>query len=299
MSLARVPSYDLAMIGAIVDDLRIAASRADLGITRAIYKESQFDDFKNAAWLVEIAFLKLLAALEALRLDSLKDMVLVDIREAKSTPNGFARTDDDGFEPYSYWMSRFRQLVQALETLGGPQLGRSITKDLVEILRATEYPMTDSDLFGGPPQSELDVHRRIEGVLRCVFPDLKSKPVLSKSIKNFEPDTGLPGIRTLIEYKFLASRSNAGRIADEILADTRGFVSTEWQSFVYVVYETGRFRPEHEWNALLHESEVSVNTTVIVLSGVRGGGKERLDAAGTRRAKRALPVNRRHQTGRP
>jgi hypothetical protein len=108
---------------------------------------------------------------------------------------------------------------------------------------------------------------RIEGILKPVFPDLKYKLALTKQIKNFEPDTGIPSLTTLIEYKFLTRKIDVPKIADQILADTRGYISKEWTRFLYVIYETHRFRTEKDWNQLLEQSGVSANTTVVVLSG--------------------------------
>jgi len=102
--------------------------------------------------------------------------------------------------------------------------------------------------------------------LRCVFPNLKHKPQLTKPIKNFEPDTGLPSIRTLIEYKFISNKLQAKTAAEEVLADTRGYISREWETFIYVIYETRRIKPESEWKQLLKECNVQ-NTEIIVLSG--------------------------------
>jgi REase_DpnII-MboI len=117
------------------------------------------------------------------------------------------------------------------------------------------------------PGNEDDVHVRVEAVLRCVFPDLRRKPPVAKQIKNFHPDTGIPSIGTLIEYKFMRDDAEAKRITDEILADTRGYDSKEWKNFVYVIYETQRIRPESQWRQLLRESGVTTNTEVIVISG--------------------------------
>jgi len=96
---------------------------------------------------------------------------------------------------------------------------------------------------------------------------LKHKPSLTKPIKNFEPDTGLPSIKTLIEFKFISDDKAAKDIAEEILADTRGYYSKEWKQFLYVIYETHRIRPESEWNELLRQCGVDDNTNVIVLCG--------------------------------
>jgi hypothetical protein len=164
-------------------------------------------------------------------------------------------------------MARFSQYLSAIETIGPPAVETSITKDIVEILRESLYSITDPRLFPHAPRCEDDVHRRIEGVLRCLFPDRITKPSLAKPIKNFQPDTGLPSIGTLVEYKFIANESRVSTVADEILADTRGYASREWRTFVYVIYETKRFRTEQQWNALLRAAEVPENTSVIVLSG--------------------------------
>jgi hypothetical protein len=260
---------DSILIGSIIDDLRKSAATAQSEFADGVlgYGDSELNTPNTAAWAIEVAFLKLLTATDILDLKSLKPLILEDIKVAKSTEDGFADEKMGPDEPYPKWMGRFYQYLRAIETIGGAEIEHSVTKDLTEILRATEYPITDVKLFGSVPNSEDDVHRRIEGILRCVFPDLKHKPRITKQIKNFEPDTGLPGIQTLIEYKFIAKATDAPIIADQILADTRGYHSREWNSFVYVIYETNRFKPEREWNQMLRECGVPDNTSVIVLSG--------------------------------
>ena len=83
------------------------------------------------------------------------------------------------------------------------------------------------------------------------------------------PDTGIPSIQTLIEYKFLGKKHDEKLLADQILADTRGYHSKDWNHFFYVIYETGRFCPEKKWNQLLRACDVPDSTTIIVLSGER------------------------------
>jgi hypothetical protein len=65
----------------------------------------------------------------------------------------------------------------------------------------------------------------------------------------------------------LSSGENVGSIADQVLADTRGYASKDWRHFIYVIYETNRFRPEKDWIQLLRQSGVTENTMIIVLSG--------------------------------
>ena len=140
-------------------------------------------------------------------------------------------------------------------------------KDLLQIIRNIHYVITDTAVFATVPANEKDVHLRIEAILKCVFPDLKHKPTLSKQIKNFEPDSGISSLRTLVEYKYVSRKEDVGAIADQLLADTRGYTSKDWERFLYVIYETNRFRTEDDWNQFMRESDVPMNTTVVVLSG--------------------------------
>ena len=162
---------------------------------------------------------------------------------------------------------RLTQYVRAINTTFGAESLLTITKDVMEILRATIYSITDANCFGHPPAREADVHNRIEAVLQCVFPRLVHKPTITKPIKNFEPDTGLPEIETLIEYKFVTTKQDVKRVADEVLADTRGYTSKDWHRFIYVIYETRRLKPKKRWQELMRTSGVGENTQVIVICG--------------------------------
>lgn len=264
-----LPLHDPKAVAVMLEDIREATSSASQTFDNAVtgFGSPDYDTLENAGWQVENVFLKLLAVVESLHLDGLKGLITADLLSAKEPKDGFTKSSAGPDGPYSAWLSRAYQYMAALDTLGGSEVEKTVTKDLTGIIRATIYPITDTRLFGRAPVSEADVHDRIEGVLRCVFPDLKRKPALSKAIKNFEPDTALPSLATLIEYKFIDSADGVKTIADQILADTRGYVSKEWHTFLYVIYETGRFRPEREWSQLLRDCEIPASTSVVVLSG--------------------------------
>jgi len=245
------------------------------GISEAIAKaENAFELFLNRGgepdieWNLELAYVQLMVLSETLDLPLLREEIAATLRKARQG-NGLASTDStpDG-DPYLKWGGPARQFRMALMTVYMTESAQTITKDLEGILRGATYAITDRDAFGDPPSNEEHVHRRIEALLRCIFPDLLHKPKLTKQIENFEPDTGIPSIGTLIEYKFLSAAIHAPRIADEILADTRGYASKEWRFFLYVIYETERFKREAEWRQLLRECAVSENTSVVVLTGI-------------------------------
>ena len=252
-------------VQASIKKLRIEVSEADATFDQWIHTG---DEFSEPTWLFEICFLQLLAITETLGLPLLRQMIMSEYKRIKGSKDGLASpgmTPDN--EPYSPTASLLRSYVRVLESFFPDDEATTVTKDLLNIVRDVHYVITDRSLFGRSPRNENDVHLRIEGILKCVFPDLKHKPTLTKAIKNFQPDTGIPSIGTLIEYKFLADKSETAKIADEVLADTRGYVSTDWRRFLYVIYETKRFRTEKEWNQLLKQSGLSSNTTIIVLSG--------------------------------
>lgn len=229
-----------------------------------------FETGGDAGWPIQGAYTRTRFLLEAVGLpEALKSVQQI---EAIATNNwAAAEVDKDSGEPYLVWAARLYQYLRALETTLGEPKGTTVTKDVIQILRATQYSITDRNCFQNPPANENDVHVRVEAVLRCVFPDLRHKPPIAKPIKNFQPDTGLPSIGTLIEYKFIADPGEEKRIADEILADTRGYSSKEWKNFIYVIYETKRIKPENQWSQLLRESGVESNTEVIVISGEEPG----------------------------
>ena len=222
----------------------------------------------DPSWFIESCFLQLLAIAEVLDLPELRRMAYKEYAAIKSSKTGFSKavSNEDG-EPYSPVITRIRCYLESLENLFPSDSNTTVTKDLLQIIRDVHYVITDTVIFSGTPANEKDVHLRIEAILKCVFPDLKHKPTLTKQIKNFEPDTGIPSLKTLVEYKFLSRKKDIGSIADEVLADTRGYTSRDWSRFLYVIYETNRFRTEKDWIQFLRESGVPNNTAIVVLGG--------------------------------
>ncbi len=223
-----------------------------------------------AASLINGAFLGTLTLCERLGLP----MALARVEALYTEAQGdkMLKSEMGPEDRYLIYPHKLYQELGALSAAWGLEDESVVSRDLIQILRGCAYSITDPQAFGALPSSEDDVHKRIEAVLRCVFPDLKRKPTLSKPLKNFEPDTGIPILRTLIEYKFIKDASAVAVVSDQILADTRGYTSADWDRFVYVVYETARFQPEEKWAAHLRQSGVGTASTVVVLSGTPPGG---------------------------
>ena len=228
---------------------------------------SAFHAGGDTAWRIQNAFIRMRILLEAAGLPEALRAVQEMEASARNKWDATEPDDEAGGEPFLLWGGKLYQYLNALEAAFGQPKAPTVTKDVVQILKATQYSITDRNCFQSPPSNESEVHARIEAVLRCIFPDLLHKPPIAKQIKNFQPDTGLPSIGTLIEYKFMADPGEEKRIADEVLADTRGYLSKDWKNYIYVIYETKRIKPESQWRQLLRESGVKPSTEIIVISG--------------------------------
>lgn len=191
---------DLSMIQSL--DVSVALADFSSKIADAMRNYDNWiitdDEHWYPAWEIEACFVQILAIVEAMGLKELHKMISSDYAHFKKSKEGFAASKMGPDEPYSTCLSRIRQYLHAIRSFFPQEDQTKVTKDLLHIIRDIHYVITDKALFGGAPRSERDVHVRIEGILKCVFPDLKHKPALTKSIKNFEPDTGIPSIRTLL-----------------------------------------------------------------------------------------------------
>lgn len=215
---------------------------------------------------LEEAFVSTTLFVEAISLSSATRRLEGMYEEARKSILKTARGVE---EDYLVWASSLQDYLDGIAISYNIRLPRGIVgNDVDSILRACAYSITDKTVYGTVPKNEKDVHIRIEGILKTFFPDLKHAPALTKPIKNFEPDTGLPSIKTLIEYKFITTPGEAKIVTDQILADTRGYFDPAWAEFVYVVYETTRIMPETDWNNLLRSCGVGDNARIIVLAGV-------------------------------
>jgi REase_DpnII-MboI len=263
---------DLTMNAAAIET-RIATIRRTLLDANKASEEAMYtqdpDAVDYSGPVIEVAFNQLLLLAEIINLPALRQRV-EKMFESAQGKMGETRMGAD--EPYLFWGAQLSTVLDAIEPMvTGRNLVESPVVSLLSFLQESLYSITDKHCFAAAPSGEEDVHRRIEAALRCAHPDLKHKPVLTKPIKNFEPDTGLPSIRTLVEYKFVNSDEDAKRVADEILADTRGYEDPAWTQFFFVIYETRRFRSLAEWKGLLKQCGTADKAEVVVLCGEAPG----------------------------
>lgn len=177
-----------------------------------------------------------------------------------------------GYEDaYLIWGSRAHTLLEIFE---GLHLKKSYnadltsTVDLVTVIQNMERYITSRAIFSHLPANEDDVHNRVEKVLECLYSDVRHKPPISKKIKGFEGDTGLPELSTLIEYKYIDSSYVRKQAFEQILADIGGYQCKEYKNFIFVLYETMRFSNEEEWKLAIKECNPPNPVEVVLLKGI-------------------------------
>src|SRR6202046_1013113 len=254
------PERIVLMLGAIRDTL----AQADKVVSRWDENNPHSNDESLVDYYVESAFVGMLVLLESAGLsESFRLVKALNARARKS----YAEVYEYEGDLFLVWPEKLRHFVNALEHAFGESDVMTVTKDISEILRACEYIITDRKLFSTLPCGEPDVHARVEGILRATFPDVRTKPNIDKPIKSFQPDTGIPSMKTLIEYKFGQNEKDVKRVSDELLADTRGYTSDKWSRIICAVYETSRIEPEKKWQQHLRDCSLNENVSIIVLCG--------------------------------
>lgn len=255
-------------ISAALESIERCMHKANNAFMIACYNrghDGYADEDAAAEYYVERAFVEFLILAEHLELAETYRTVSLMLAEASKD---FGKNKMGHEEPFLVWPEKLRMYVDGVSSLHG--LGDTAVteiRDLKAIVERSLYVICNTKLFPNLPSREADVHDRIEAILKCYFSDLKRKPALTKPIKNFEPDTGIPSTKTLIEYKFVTNEAEAKRVVDEILADASGYRSPQWKNLLFVIYETHRIMPEEDWRSLLRDCELGSNYDAVVLSG--------------------------------
>ena len=254
-----------AAIRAIQTRLNRASSAGDnwLLFNGAEWDKHAFESHLLDAWI-------LLADLVA-RLDHgpLLDFAKDQFDEYKKEPTASEMGPE---EPYLIWPGRAYSLLHMIQDLyvsDDPNESDPKSIDhLLSIIRNCEYYITSRTAFGWLPCREEDLHRRLEGVIKCTYTDVLTKPPLAKPIKGFVPDSAVPSLNTLIEYKFIEKEAEAKKVLDQVLADIGGYQCHAYDTFIFVIYETTRLFTEDEWSAAIATSKPRTRVEAITIRGV-------------------------------
>lgn len=275
MNLENQTLYPAEAVAAIEERLRKAYSHGDTWML-GHYHNDEGDFHKSVATsnILE-AWQALLNLLETYGHNSLLTAAQEEFESCKQNPTASEMGQE---EPYLVWPYEVQKYVNIFKELHlkkhEPAVSANVTH-LVEAIHNSEYYIMSSRAFSWMPAREDDVHRRIEGMLKCFFTDLLHKPPLPKPIKSFEPDTGIPSLGVLIDYKYIESQEAGRRILDEILADIGGYQSELYNQFIFVIYETQRCFTEDEWNRAIMAAKPRNPVLVIVIRGAPPSADDR------------------------
>jgi len=120
---------------------------------------------------------------------------------------------------------------------------------------------------------EAALDRFAEAVLRGTYPELNSNPSVGLPTSYTLPDTGIPNIGLLIEYKYLRNESDFHQhIRDEMQADVRNWAGTQkWTGLIFCIYQQRVFFSEEIIYKTLTKDITTFNHLSVVL--ITGAGE--------------------------
>lgn len=175
-------------------------------------------------------------------------------------------------EPYLKWPQKLDEIRSVIAAITGtneiaPSASEVEYQDLLNVLGKCDMYLCDGKVFK-PPANEGEVHHRLEALLRPMFTGVRPKPPIPKPIKHFIPDTGIDSLNVYIEYKYITSLNDAKKILDQIYADCSGYTTDGNSRLLFVIYETGRYVHQSDWDRALEEGGVSDFAQAVVVRGV-------------------------------
>jgi len=85
---------------------------------------------------------------------------------------------------------------------------------------------------------EKDLDDFAELILLASYPDLNSNPSIPHVISYTLPDTGIASIGLLVEYKYIAKKTEYPHIRDEMQSDIRNWAQDDrWKGLIFCIYQ--------------------------------------------------------------
>ncbi|KXK31796.1 MAG: hypothetical protein UZ01_00748 [Candidatus Brocadia sinica] len=175
-------------------------------------------------------------------------------------------------KPYAYLSS----VVDALRSTSGDEQSPHDSYELAQletILRRTPVLVHRR---GSPPTGEHDVQTVMHDYLSAFFTEYRHPIKIHGVIREFEPDGGVRNLRTAIEFKYAASKTEVSRALGGIFEDVSGYAgSLDWTRFYTVIYQTAPFESEDRIRSELTRAGVVTWKSILVT----GPGKRKLKVA--------------------
>jgi hypothetical protein len=145
---------------------------------------------------------------------------------------------------YTYY--RYQGRVQLVKLIGkleaqleDPSLPEP-TSSVELLLRTLRRFRECCQFIESPPKNERQVQDIIWVMLRAQFDRLDREDNLPRfGVKSYKPDFGVPDLRTLLEVKYIGSKTSPSSIQEEILADVPGYLnnSSIYTGLIVFVYD--------------------------------------------------------------
>lgn len=227
---------------------------------------------------IKILSLQLLTYMEHFGLNDLRRQFIEDMLAFNKNQSEIEYNHhlDYGWSPCLELIENYFIAITSDIQEGKDNINRMNDIEILErILIGTGKYISDRNIL---PESEAEVRKSIYDMLIHVFPDTVREIPISKVTKVYKPDFGVKSLGVAIEYKYIASDSEAKKIIGGIYEDIHGYAGSEdWKIFYAVLYMTDHYFTPAQIQAEFDMSDVDQHKwkPIVVLGrGIRKKKKQ-------------------------
>ena len=144
-------------------------------------------------------------------------------------------------KPFEY----LERLVEGLRISAGDGVPSNESYELAKLemlLRKTPVLLRKRKVI---PKKEQDVQGVMHDYLGAFFTEYKKDFRIPGIIRDFKPDGGVRSLKVAIEFKYVATQTEAARAMSGIFEDISGYTgSLDWIRYYSVIYQTEAFESE-------------------------------------------------------
>ncbi|MDO9288660.1 MAG: hypothetical protein Q7T83_07705, partial [Thermodesulfovibrionales bacterium] len=168
-------------------------------------------------------------------------------------------------EPMLRVTDTFWEVIASVRNLASANVSQNYyTKD-VRIKNILEAIPNSSHLINYSIKNEPDIDKFAESLLLPLYPDLNSTPSLTLADSYRQPDSAIPSINTLIEYKIITTKEARSKVIDEMQADIRNYYQLPWDHLVFGIGQSEPFITKERLEGVLLAEPTSFKSIEIAL----------------------------------
>lgn len=112
---------------------------------------------------------------------------------------------------------------------------------------------------------EASIDKLIEAFLTPIYPDLNSNPSLSLAEGYRQPDSSIPSLKLLLEYKYIKNKTEIRKIIDEAQADIRNYAQSPWEYLYFVIAMNEPYTTKEKIEITLLKEPTSFKSIIVSL----------------------------------